>query len=426
MMVAAQIIVVITLLVMITGRAPLYITASVGAGIAAVVAGYRLIGTDEGTVTELLRIALNPVILDMAGVLSFIGVLQYVGYLDVIVAKLIDVGRMKGGAPGVATAAGLAAALLGAVTSFTQPVVMATIAGPAAVRLKLSPNATAGTISMANTIANQAGFTHPTFLAILAVTGVKFGIINFWGFLGGIGIFIAAYLKGKRDMVKAGIDLKKGYDEGEQSEMDKLPEGHASFGKALFPFLFLCVLFFAGVPVFLVGIVSSILVLLMTRTSFFKGETAMIEGIKMIAIPVLAVISLMFLSTVVGRVGLIETLGQWVEPVLATAPVQILFIISALAGTMTQSFSASAPILLPFTQMVLDMGVDPVAASFAAISGAAIMQLFLTGGALTALPVVVGVVPGSLQREANRWQRPCLLTGLGISFILTFVIGLVG
>ncbi|MDP9805736.1 di/tricarboxylate transporter [Trueperella bonasi] len=424
MMVAAQIILVITLLLMISGRVPLYITAAMGAAIAAVVAGYSLMGTDEGTVTELLRIALNPVILDMAGVLMFIGILQHVGYLDVIVARLIDIGRDKGGAPGVATAAGLAAALLGAVTSFTQPVVMATVAGPAATRLGLSPNATAGTISMANTIANQAGFTHPTFLAVLGLTGVKFGIINVWGFLGGIGIFIAAYFKGKKDMLKAGIDLKKGRETGELSEMDKLPEGHPSFAVAVFPFLLLVVLFFAGFPVFLVGMVSSIVVLIMTRTNPAQGESAMVEGVKMIAIPVVAVISLMFLSTVVSRVGLIDTLGEWMAPVLEFAPVQILFIISAIAGTVTQSFSASAPIILPFTTLVLGLGADPVATSFAAISGAAIMQLFLSGGALTALPVVVGVVPGSNQREANKWQRPCLLIGLGISFLLTFVIGL--
>ena len=67
-----------------------------------------------------------------------------------------------------------AAALLGALTSFTQPVITATIAGPAAVRLGLSPNKTAGIISLANTVANACGFTHPTMLAVLALTGVHF------------------------------------------------------------------------------------------------------------------------------------------------------------------------------------------------------------------------------------------------------------
>lgn len=423
-MIAAQIIMVLTLAAMISGKFPLYITAALGSAFAALAAGYRLLGTGDQTITSLLRVALNPVILDMAGVLMFVGIMQATGYLDVIVAKLIDLGREKGGAPGVSTAAGLAAVLLGAVTSFTQPVVMATIAGPASVRLGLSPNATAGTISMANTVANQAGFTHPTLLAVMAATGVRFGWLNVWGLLGGIGIFIAAYFKGRNDMRKAGIDLRRGYDEGEVREMDKLPTGHPSFLKAVAPFVTLCVLFFAGIPVFLVGMVCSLLVIVMSRSNLMQSEKHMVEGVKMIAIPVVAIISLMFMSTVVSRIGLIDVVGEWIGPVIALAPIQLLFVISALSGTITQSFSASAPILLPFTSMVLGMGGDPLAVAFAAISGAAIMQLFLTGGALTALPVVVGVVPGAEQRPANRWQRPCLLVGLGVSFLLTFVVGL--
>jgi hypothetical protein len=50
------------------------------------------------------------------------------------------------------------------------------------------------------------------------------------------------------------------------------------------------------------------------------------------------------------------------------------------------------------------------------------MQLFLTGGALTALPVVAGVIPGTVQKIANRWQRPAMLVGLGVCFLITFVI----
>ncbi|MFT3942455.1 MAG: hypothetical protein QM705_01325 [Ancrocorticia sp.] len=423
-MLLAQIIMVITLLLMISGRAPLYITAALGSTAAALAGGYALIGSDEGTVTELLRIALNPVIIDMTGVLLFVGVMQYTGYLDVIVAKLIDIGRDKGGAPGVSTAAGLAAALLGAVTSFTQPVVMATVAGPAAVRLKQDPNAVAGTVSMANVVANSAGFTHPTLLAVLGATGVGFGMINVWGLIGSIPAFIVAYLKGRNDMRKAGIDLSKGYEEGELSQMDQLPAGHPSFIKALFPFLLLCVMFFTGVPVFLVGMVSSLLVLAMSRTNLMLGEKEMVKGVAMIATPVTAIISLMFMSTVVSKIGLITTIGEYVEPILLLAPVQILLLISAFSGTITQSFSASAPLLLPFTTMVLDMGADPTAVAFAAITGAAIMQLFLTGGALTALPVVVGVVPGSDQRTANRWHRPCMLAALGVCFVLTFIVGL--
>ena len=422
MEVMAQLVMVATLVIMITGISPLYITAVVGTTIAAMFLGYDIIGTGEGTVASLVIAAMHPVIVDMLGVLLFIGIMTKCGYMEVIIAGIMDFGRKYGGAPGIATAAGLAAALLGALTSFTQPVVTATVAGPAAVKLGLDPNKTSAIISSANTVANQAGFTHPTMLAILGVTGVQFGLINVYGFLGGIGIYIFAYWRARREMIRDGLGLGKELAEGELSEMDKLPAGHPSFGRASFPFLLLAVLFFSGFPVFLVGMFTGIVVIIMTRMSLADGEKAMISGVGQIAIPIVAIISLMFMSGGVTQSGLVTTLADWVEPILDVAPVQILFIISALAGTMTQSFAASAPILLPFSQILMEMGVDPLAISFAAISGAAIMQLFLTGGALTALPVVAGVVPGTDQKTANRWQRPMLLVGLGISFLLTFIV----
>ena len=172
-MLTAQIIMLLTLLVMILGRAPLYITATIGSTLAAIAAGFPLIGKDPNSIGKLLVSAMNPVIIDMLGVLLFIGIMQKTGFLNVIIYKIMEVGKQKGGAPGIATAAGLAAALLGALTAFTQPVITATIAGPAATRLGLHPNKTSAIISMANTVANSCGFTHPTMLAILGLTGVS-------------------------------------------------------------------------------------------------------------------------------------------------------------------------------------------------------------------------------------------------------------
>lgn len=192
-MITAQIIMVLTLIIMITGKAPLYITAVVGGVCSALAAGFPLAGSDANAISKILISALNPVIVDMLGVLLFIGIMQKCGYMDVVIWNIMDFGRRHGGAPGIATAAGLAAALLGALTAFTQPVITATIAGPAAVKLGLSPNKTSGIISMANTVANACGFTHPTMLAILAVTGVHFGLINAWAFAGSIWIYIFAY-----------------------------------------------------------------------------------------------------------------------------------------------------------------------------------------------------------------------------------------
>ncbi|MDU4961899.1 MAG: SLC13 family permease [Sporomusaceae bacterium] len=418
-MIIAQIIMVLTLLVMIFGIAPLYLTAVVGTTLAALAAGFPLLGSGPDSVAKLLIGAMNPVIVDMLGVLLFVGVMQKSGYMDSIIWKIMDVGRRKGGAPGIATAAGLAAALLGALTAFTQPVIMATIAGPAATRLGLSANKTSAIISLANTVANNAGFTHPTMLAVLGLTGVKFGLINFWGFIGSIGIYVFAYYRAKGEMIRDGIEIRK---EADDAGIAALPEQAPPFTKAFFPFLILCVAFFMGVPVFLVGVGCSILVILMAKMNLQEGEKSMVGGVAQIAIPIVAIISLMYMSNVIGKIGLVKLVAEYVKPYIAIAPIQILLIISALAGTITQSNAASAPIVLPFVQIVLGLGVDPLAVSFAAISGCAIMQLFLSGGALTALPVVAGVIPGTNQKQANKWQRPCMLVGLGVSFLLTFVI----
>lgn len=416
-MLEAQIIMVLTVVVMITGIAPLYITAVVGGVASALAAGFPLTGADPNAISKILIASMHSVIVDMLGVLLFIGIMQKCGYMEVIIWNIMDFGRRYGGAPGIATAAGLAAALLGALTAFTQPVITATIAGPAAVKLGLSPNKTAGIISMANTVANTCGFTHPTVLAILAITGVHFGMINVWAFLGSIWIYVFCYWRARKEMIAEGLPLKP-----EGASLEALPEGSPSFKKAIFPFLVLCVAFFAGVPVFLVGMGTGILITIMEKMSLNDGEKAMISGVAQISIPIVAIISLMFMSNVINRIGLVTTLAEYVQPFLAMAPVQILFFISFMAGLVTQSCAASAAIVLPFTQIVINMGVDPLATSFAAITGCAIMQLFLTGGALTALPVVAGVIPGTVQKVANRWQRPAMLVGAGVCFLLTFVL----
>ena len=416
-MITAQIIMVLTLIIMIIGKAPLYITAVVGGVCSALAAGFPLAGSDANAISKILISALNPVIVDMLGVLLFIGIMQKCGYMDVVIWNIMDFGRRHGGAPGIATAAGLAAALLGALTAFTQPVITATIAGPAAVKLGLSPNKTSGIISMANTVANACGFTHPTMLAILAVTGVHFGLINAWAFAGSIWIYIFAYWRARREMIREGLPINP-----VGQTLEKLPEGAPSFKKAIFPFIVLCVAFFSGVPVFLVGMGTGILIIFMERMTLAQGEKAMISGVSQISIPIVAIISLMFMSNVINRIGLVELIAEYAVPYIAMAPIQILFLISAIAGTITQSNAASAPIVLPFTQVAMNMGCDPLGVSFAAITGCAIMQLFLTGGALTALPVVAGVIPGTVQKVANRWQRPAMLVGLSVCFLITFVI----
>lgn len=416
----SHIIIILTIILMLIGKLPLYITATLGATLSLLAAGFSIIGTGDGTIAQILSNALNPVIVDMTGVLLFIGIMQYSHFMDAIILKVMQVGHKYGGAPGIATAAGLATALIGALSSFTQPVILATIAGPPAVKLGLTPNKTSVIISSANTVANTAGFTHPTMLAILAITGIEFGMINVWGLVGTITIYIFMYVRAQREMPEGSRELSdKGvdFDMGEDFQGDVVP-----FGKAIIPFIVLVVLFLIGMPIFLVGVLSSLVVVFMARIPIGEGEDAMVAGVKQIAIPLVATLSLMFLSGAITATDLIGLMQVYTEPILSYAPVQILFLISALAGLATQSFAASSAIVLPFVQLTLTMGASPLAVSFAGISGAAIMQLFLSGGALTALPVVAGVIPGTDQKEANKWQRPALLVGLATCFLLTFIV----
>ena len=131
----AQVIMVATLLLMITGKTPIYITAIVGAAISALVAGFPITGSAEMTIAKMVNSGLNPVIADMTGILLFIGIMQATGFLDVIIRDIVRVGDRFGGGTGICTAGGIAAGVIGALTGFTQPVITAVITGPAAVRL---------------------------------------------------------------------------------------------------------------------------------------------------------------------------------------------------------------------------------------------------------------------------------------------------
>ena len=69
----AQIIMLLTLILMITGRTPLYLTAIIGSVAASLAAGFPLTGKADVTISKLITSALSPVIVDMLGVLLFIG-----------------------------------------------------------------------------------------------------------------------------------------------------------------------------------------------------------------------------------------------------------------------------------------------------------------------------------------------------------------
>lgn len=411
----AQIIMLIVLLLMVSGKVPIYLAAVVGSTIAAIVAGIPLSGGDGVTIASLLQAGLHPVLIDMLGVLLFIGIMEKTGYLQIIIYKIMGIGRKLGGGPGIVTAGGIAAGIIGGLTGFTQPAITAVVTGPAAIKLGVEPNKAAGIQAMAGILGNFGGFTHPTIVAVIATAGIQFGMINVIGVVIGLTAFTAGYIRLSRELKGKEIQVNQ-----EQVETPTISD--KEFAKAILPFIVLFIGFIFGFPIILVGIFSSLLVILLTATNLADGEKAMMEGLARISTPLFATVAFLFMSAVINEIGLVYLISNAVEPFLRFGPIQIMLLVSAITGLVTQSNGASAAIVVPFLQVVIAAGADPFAAAVAAAGGCAIMQYFLTGGPVAALSTVVPVIPGSDLKNANRYQRPMILISLFVLLIITFFI----
>lgn len=412
----AQILMVITLIFMVWGKTPLYLTAIVGSTIAALAAGFPISGKAEITLAKLINGGLNPVIADITGVLMFVGILETSGFLKVIINKIISWGSKLGGAPGITAAGSLAAGCIGALTGFTQPVVTAAITGPVATKLGMNPNKTAGLAAHAGHFGNFAGFTHPTQVAVVATAAIGFGAINVVGAITGISIIAFSWYRIVREMRKnppiISQDIK---DEVARSLSNK---SGISFSLAIFPFLLFCIGFVFGIPVFVDGTVCAILVAILAKMNPSKSETDMINGVKRASIPIVATISFLFMSGVINKIGLVDVISNIMAPLVSISPVYTMLFVSALAGFITQSNAASVAIDVPFLQVVLAAGADPLTAACAAAGGSAVTQYYLTGGPVAALSTVIPVVKGSNLKDANKFQRPAMLFGLLVLFLL--------
>ncbi len=417
----AQIIMVATLLLMITGKTPIYMTAIVGAMISALVAGFPITGGPGMTIAKMVQSGLNPVIADMTGILLFIGIMQATGFMDVIIRDIVRVGNKLGGGTGVCTAGGIAAGVIGALTGFTQPVITAVITGPAAVRLGVDPNKCAGIQAHAGHIGNLAGFTHPTQVALIATAGISFGLFNVLGLIACLAIFFVSAVRCNADMRRRGIKITAEDRAKIMAEMESREYATSSLN-AFLPFVILVVGFVLGFPVFLVGLVSAISCMLLAHKPAREAEAAMMHGVSLIATPIVATIGFLFMSTVIKQIGLVQTMSDAVGPILSVSPVLILFGVAFLTGFLTQSYAASVSVLVPMLQVVLQTGADPFAACFAAASGASLIQYFLTGGPVAALATVIPVVPGSDLKAANAFQRPSILSGCLVAFIITAIL----
>ena len=414
-----QMIMVATLILMISGRAPIYLTAIVGSTIAALAAGIPITGKADTTILKLLNSGLNPVIADMAGVLLFIGIMEKAGFLNVVIRKIMEFGRAVGGGPGVAAAGGISAGIVGALTGFTQPAITAVVTGPAAVKLGVDPHKAAGIHAHAGHLGNFGGFTHPTMVAVVATAAIGFGKINVIGTIVALSVFAISFFRLKREEKYTDINTSLA---AQQSAATLENAANTSFGTAIFPFLVLCVGFALGYPVFIVGALASILVGLLAKMPLAEGEKAMLAGVSKIATPLVATVGFLFMGAVINKIGLVASISGLLGPVLTSAPIQIMLIVSALAGLFTQSNAASAAIVIPFLQVVLKTGADPLAAAAAAAGGCALMQYFLTGGPVAALATVIPVIPGSELKTANKFQRPSILGGLLVLLIITFFV----
>lgn len=420
-MLFAQIAMSITLLLMISGKTPLYTTAIIGSFISSLIAGFSLTSGDGVTIVSLINGGLNPVIADMAGVLMFIGVMQACGFMDIIIRFIIKIGRVLGGGAGVALAGGVAAGIIGMLTGFTQPAVTAVITGVASTKLGITPNQSAAIHAHAGHLGNYGGFTHPTQVSVVAITGIGFGLINLVGIFVSLSIFVCSFLRAKITNKNSKVILSKEEILRIASEFENSENSH-HIAIAFLPFLFLFIGFIFGYPIFILGVLASILAIILAKFPFAKGENAMLDGVSKIATPLVATIGFLFMSGVIKNIGLADIIGNLFLPILTYMPIQTMLLVSALAGLITQSNSASMAITIPFLHAVLGVGADPFAAACVAAGGSAIMQYFLTGGPIAALATVVPLIPGSDLKLANKFQRPSMLFGLFVLFLLSFVL----
>ena len=430
-MVAAQIIMGITIVAMVSGKVPIYLTAFVGSIIAALAAGFGIspgfmFGHLGGTavfdsngnpqfLANLLAAGLNAVIIDMLGVLLFIGIMEKVGFLNAIVVKVMHFGNKMGGGPGVCTAGGIAAGIIGGMTGFTQPAITGVITGPPAVDMGVDKNKVAGVLAHAGHLGNFGGFTHPTMIAVIATAGITFGAINVIGAVVALSIFAASFIRLRRDM--------KGVTEMKELSSDIKTD--IPFGKAITPFIVLVTAFVIGIPVVVSGLLAAFVVVMITGKDFIQGEKTMMEGLTRIIVPLFATASFLFMSRVISEIGLVTLFSNLLEPILAFSPILIMLLVSSLAGFFTQSNAASIPIIIPFLLIVLDQGANPLAAAVAAAGGPAIMQYYLTGGPVAALSTVVPVIEGSDLKTANKFQRPSILVGMAVLFVICLVLSIV-
>lgn len=247
-------------------------------------------------------------------------------------------------------------------------------------------------------------------------------MVNVWGALTAFAIMGCAFWRMRRHVLAKGGSMKFTTEQLE-AVLEKFEgEGDKATVKtwvAFVPFICLFVGASTGLPIFLVCFACALLVIILAHRNLMKSEADMVKGVKMISIPFVATVVFMFLSGVINNTGVLDVMSEVFKPLLNTAPMLLMFIVALLAGIVTQSYLASAAIILPFCTLVLGAGADPMAVAVAATSGGNLGQYFLTGGPISGLNTVIPVVPGSELMCANKFQRPNHVAGWIAAAIIT-------
>lgn len=417
-LVVSQFFMCFTLLLMVIGKTPLYLTAIIGTTISILIA---MLDSNNILINTLLLSGLNPVILDMTGILMFIGIMQSSGFMDDIIKIIIKFGRRIGGGEGIASASAICAGVIGMLTGFTQPSVTAVITAKPSILLGMNPNHSAAIHGHAGHLGNFGGFTHPTQVAIIGATNIGFGLINIFAIFIVVCLILCSAIRSKIYRKKHFVVIDKEKMMHIIKEMENQKNQYSSYVIFL-PFIVLFGGFIFGYPIFLLGVFSSILTIVLSGVNIFNAEKSMIDGVGKIAIPLVATITFLFMSAVIKEIGLAKTIANIFEPILNVAPVQAMFIVAVFAGFVTQSYGASSAILLPFLQATMEVCTYNFALAFVAAGGASIAQYFLTGGPIAALSTVIPLVEGSNLKDSNKFQRPSQLFALFLIFIISFFI----
>ncbi len=424
-MIVAQCLMAVVLVLMISGKTPLYLTAILGSTLVTLVAGFPITGSSPVTLAKLVSSGLIGVIADMTGVLMFIGILEATGYLAAIVRAVIRFGTRFGGAPGVIAAGAISSGIIGMLTGYAPPIVTGAIACPAAVKMGMDPNRAAGSQGHAGILGNFGGFTHPTQVALIATAGITFGLINVAGIIVALSVIFAAFVRNYLQMKKEGKLMSREEAEKMLAETEGADAAKTSSGKAFLPFLLLMIGFAVGFPVFIVGIACGALTLVMAHVNASRGEQMMIDGLKRMAIPLVATIGFVFMGSVIKAIGLTATINTILQPLLDISPIMVMLLVSLVAGTVTQSYSASGALTIPLMPVVIAAGASPLAACIAACGPAAIFQHFLTGGPVANLPTLIPVTPGSNLKDANLFQRPNHIVGFFVCTLIAYAVNFV-